>query len=137
MGGYVAKQIVKKIIACDKNVKDARVLIMGVAFKENVSDIRNSKVVDIINELKSYGISNIDAVDPYADAQEVEHEYGYKLSEEPAGKYDAIVVAVNHKQYLNLDSSSFQEIAANNCMFIDVKGVFRDNRPKGLLYWSL
>ncbi|NHB67333.1 nucleotide sugar dehydrogenase [Perlabentimonas gracilis] len=137
MGGYVAKQIVKKIIAHDKNVKDARVLVMGVTFKENVSDIRNSKVVDIINELKSYGVKNIDAVDPYADAEEVMQEYGYKLAKEPMGKYDAIVVAVNHNQYLSLDSSYFNNIASDNCIFVDVKGVFREKRPNGLMYWSL
>ncbi|MDX9771168.1 MAG: nucleotide sugar dehydrogenase [Tenuifilaceae bacterium] len=137
MGGYVAKQIVKKIIAHDKNVKDARVLVMGVTFKENVSDIRNSKVVDIINELKSYGVKNIDAVDPYADAEEVMHEYGYKLAKEPMGKYDAIVVAVNHNQYLSLDSSYFNNIASDHCIFVDVKGVFREKRPNGLMYWSL
>lgn len=137
MGGYVAKQIVKKIIAHDKNVKDARVLVMGVTFKENVSDIRNSKVVDIINELKSYGVKNIDAVDPYADAEEVMHEYGYKLAKEPMGKYDAIVVAVNHNQYLSLDSCYFNNIASDNCIFVDVKGVFREKRPNGLMYWSL
>jgi UDP-N-acetyl-D-galactosamine dehydrogenase len=137
MGGYVAKQIVKKIIAHDKNVKEARVLVMGVTFKENVSDIRNSKVVDIINELKSYGVKNIDAVDPFADAEEVMHEYGYKLSKEPSGKYDAIVVAVNHKQYLTLDAEYFNSLASDNSIFVDVKGVFRENRPNGLVYWSL
>ncbi|MDD3567882.1 MAG: nucleotide sugar dehydrogenase [Bacteroidales bacterium] len=137
MGGYVAKQIVKKIIAHDKNIKEARVLVMGVTFKENVSDIRNSKVVDIINELKSYGVKNIDAVDPYADAEEVMHEYGYTLCKEPTGKYDAIVVAVNHKQYLTLDAEYFSSLATENSIFVDVKGVFRENRPDGLVYWSL
>jgi UDP-N-acetyl-D-galactosamine dehydrogenase len=110
---------------------------MGVTFKENVSDIRNSKVVDIINELKSYGVKNIDAVDPFADAEEVMHEYGYKLSKEPSGKYDAIVVAVNHKQYLTLDAEYFNSLASDNSIFVDVKGVFRENRPNGLVYWSL
>lgn len=137
MGGYVAKQIVKKIIAHDKNIKEARVLVMGVTFKENVSDIRNSKVVDIINELKSYGVKNIDAVDPFADAEEVMHEYGYTLCKEPTGKYDAIVVAVNHKQYLTLDAEYFSSLATENSIFVDVKGVFRENRPDGLVYWSL
>ncbi|MDY0254102.1 MAG: nucleotide sugar dehydrogenase [Tenuifilaceae bacterium] len=137
MGGYVAKQIVKKIIAHDKNIKEARVLVMGVTFKENVSDIRNSKVVDIINELKSYGVKNIDAVDPFADAEEVMHEYGYTLSKEPSGKYDAIVAAVNHKQYLTLDAEYFSSLATENSIFVDVKGVFRQNRPDGLAYWSL
>lgn len=137
MGGYVAKQIVKKIIAQDKDVKKARVLIMGVTFKENVSDIRNSKVVDIIKELNSYCIKNIDAVDPYADSREIEHEYGYQLSQKPSGKYDAIVLAVNHHQYLELDNLYFKEFANENCIFVDVKGAFRKNRPEGMIYWSL
>ncbi|MDX9848423.1 MAG: nucleotide sugar dehydrogenase [Tenuifilaceae bacterium] len=137
MGGYVAKQIVKKIIAHDKNVKEARVLIMGVTFKENVSDIRNSKVVDIINELKSYGVKNIDSIDPFADAQEVMHEYGYHLAAEPKGKYDAIVVAVNHKQYLELDNSYFTNLAVKDALFVDVKGSFMKRKPNGMSYWSL
>jgi UDP-N-acetyl-D-galactosamine dehydrogenase len=137
MGGYVAKQVVKKIIAHDKNVKDARVLLMGVTFKENVSDIRNSRVVDIIRELNSYGLKQIDAIDPFADSQEVEHEYGFTLTNEPRGKYDAIIVAVNHRQYLNLPETYFQNLAAPNSIFVDVKGVFNKHKPEGLTYWSL
>ncbi|MDY0199890.1 MAG: nucleotide sugar dehydrogenase [Bacteroidales bacterium] len=137
MGAYVAKQVVKKIIACDKNVREASVLLMGVTFKENVSDIRNSKVVDIINELKSYGISKIDALDPFASSQEVEKEYGYRLVEEPSGKYDAIIVAVNHRQYIAMDNEFFIQHAADKCIFVDVKGAFVNRKPKGLSYWSL
>jgi UDP-N-acetyl-D-galactosamine dehydrogenase len=137
MGGYVAKQVVKKIIAHDKNVKDARVLLMGVTFKENVSDIRNSRVVDIIRELNSYGLKQIDAIDPFADSQEVEHEYGFTLTNELRGKYDAIIVAVNHWQYLNLPETYFQNLAAPNSIFVDVKGVFNKHKPEGLTYWSL
>lgn len=137
MGGYVAKQVVKKIIAHDKNVKDARVLLMGVTFKENVSDIRNSRVVDIIRELNSYGLKQIDAIDPFADSQEVEHEYGFTLTNELRGKYDAIIVAVNHWQYLNLPETYFQNLAAPNSIFVDVKGVFIKHKPEGLTYWSL
>ena len=137
MGAYVAKQVVKKIIASDKNVKEASVLLMGVTFKENVSDIRNSKVVDIIKELQSYGISKIDAIDPFASSKEVEHEYGYKLAAEPKGKYDAIILAVNHKQYVSLDNNFFKLYAADKCIFVDVKGVFVNRKPKGLDYWSL
>ncbi len=137
MGGYVAKQTVKKIIAADKNVKDARVLLMGITFKEDVSDIRNSKVSDIINELESYGVKNIDIIDPYADLLEVKHEYGFNMASEPNGKYDAIIVAVSHREYIALNSGFFESYAANGCVFIDVKGIFRDKRPKGLTYWSL
>jgi UDP-N-acetyl-D-galactosamine dehydrogenase len=137
MGGYVAKQTVKKIIAADKNVKDARILLMGVTFKEDVSDIRNSKVADIINELESYGIKNIDIVDPFADQIEVAHEYGFKMTDGPTGKYDAIVVAVSHKNYINLSSDFFEKFAGEGCVFVDIKGIYRNRRPKDLVYWSL
>jgi UDP-N-acetyl-D-galactosamine dehydrogenase len=137
MGDYVAKQVVKKIISVDKNIKDARVLLMGVTFKENVSDIRNSKVVDIVSELKSYCVKQIDVVDPYADTVEVNYEYGFNLADKPSGKYDAIILAVNHKDYLNLPESYLKELAGNNCIFVDIKGVFRKNKPEGMIYWSL
>lgn len=136
MGGYVAKQTVKKVIAADKNPKDARVLILGVTFKENVSDIRNSKVVDIYNELKSFGVENVDVVDPFANYKEVEREYGFATVSEPNGRYDAIIVAVSHHQFANCEESWFQQYAAQGCVFVDVKGIYR-NRIKNLSYWSL
>lgn len=136
MGGYIAKQIVKKVIAADKEVKKAKVLIMGVTFKEDVADIRNSKVVDIYKELKSYGINQIDVVDPYASSHEVKEEYGFELASQISSKYDAIVVAVSHKDYIALNSSYFESIAAKGCVFVDVKGIFRELRDK-FTYWSL
>lgn len=136
MGGYVAKQSVKKIIAADKNPKNSRVLIMGVTFKENVSDIRNSKVVDIYNELKSFGIQQIDVIDPYADSHEVKDEYGFDMVSEPNGKYDAIIVAVSHSQYINLNDDWFRNHANLGCVFVDVKGVYR-GKISSLTYWSL
>lgn len=136
MGGYVAKQTVKKIIAADKNPKDARILILGVTFKENVSDIRNSKVVDIYNELKSFGVNNVDVVDPYASPDEVKHEYGFTTVPEPSGKYDAIVVAVSHHQFVNNQEAWFEQFASSNCVFVDVKGIYR-NKINNLTYWSL
>ena len=136
MGGYVAKQTVKKMIAADKNPKDSRVLIMGVTFKENVSDIRNSKVVDIYKELQSFGVSQIDVIDAFADSHEVKEEYGFPLSNNPSGKYDAIIVAVSHNQYINLDETWFKAIAAKDCIFVDIKGIFR-NKISNFTYWSL
>lgn len=136
MGGYVAKQTVKKMIAADKNPKDARVLIMGVTFKENVSDIRNSKVVDIYRELKSFGVENIDVVDAYADTHEVKEEYGFDMVQEQTGRYDAIIVAVSHNQYLNKPESWFKQYAAERCVFVDVKGIYR-SKINELTYWSL
>jgi len=136
MGGYIAKQTVKKMIAADKNPKDSKVLIMGVTFKENVSDIRNSKVVDIYNELKSYGINKIDVVDAFADTNEVMEEYGFGLASKPSNDYDAIIVAVSHHQYLNLDEKWFDAIAGKDCVFVDIKGIFR-NKISKFTYWSL
>lgn len=142
MGGYIGKKIVKQIIAEGKSVLGAKVLIMGLTFKENVSDIRNSKVVDIIRELEDYGCV-VDVVDPYASAEEVLHEYNIKLLDQPvdgsektAGGYDAIVVAVSHKQYLNLDENYFLSLASDRAVFIDVKGIYR-NKIHKMKYWSL
>lgn len=136
MGGYIAKQVVKKVIAADKAVKKAKILIMGVTFKEDVADIRNSKVVDIYNELKSYGIHQIDVIDPHADTNEVLHEYGFNLTKNIDNSYDAIVVAVSHKEYASLDYSYFEKIAADNTVFIDVKGIYPTLKDK-FTYWSL
>jgi UDP-N-acetyl-D-galactosamine dehydrogenase len=109
---------------------------MGVTFKENVSDIRNSKVVDIYNELKSFGIQNVDVIDPYADSKEVREEYGFETTSDPKGRYDAIIVAVSHDSYLTLDEEWFLNHANNGCVFVDVKGIFREKINR-LTYWSL
>ncbi|MBI9065647.1 MAG: nucleotide sugar dehydrogenase [Salinivirgaceae bacterium] len=135
MGGYVAKQTVKKIIASDKNVKDSRVLVMGVTFKEDVSDIRNSKVVDVINELKTYSV-NVDAIDPHASKEEVMEEYGYEIKDKPEGKYDAVIVAVQHAEYKNLTEDYFKSILTENGVFVDLKGIYK-NKIQDLTYWSL
>lgn len=135
MGFYIAKQTVKKIIAAGKNVLNSRVLVMGVTFKEDVSDIRNSKVADVICELKSYGVQ-VDAVDPLANSDEVHHEYGFKLCEHIGKDYDAVIVAVNHKLYKSLDENYFASLLNNKGILIDVKGLYR-NKIKKLTYWSL
>jgi UDP-N-acetyl-D-glucosamine/UDP-N-acetyl-D-galactosamine dehydrogenase len=135
MGGYVAKQLVKKIIAQDKNIKNSRVLIMGFTFKEDVSDIRNSKVIDVYNELISYGV-NVDVVDPYADNEEVKDEYGFELLNNPRIKYDAIILAVGHKEYKLLNEDDFIKLTSDNAIFVDIKGIFK-NKISKLNYWSL
>ena len=135
MGRYVAKQLVKKLIAADKNVLRTRVLVMGVTFKENVSDIRNSKVVDVIKELQDYGV-NVDVVDPYAAPEEVEEEYNIEMKENAEGKYDAIVAAVSHKQYAGLTEEDFLKSAADKPIFVDIKGIYKDKIHK-MEYWSL
>jgi UDP-N-acetyl-D-galactosamine dehydrogenase len=135
MGGYVAKQVVKKIIKQDKNIKDARVLVMGVTFKEDVADIRNSKVVDIVRELQSFSV-NVDAIDPHASIEEVKEEYGYQMVEKASGVYDAVILAVQHAEYRDLDENYFKNLLSDKGILVDLKGVYR-GMIKNLAYWSL
>lgn len=135
MGGYIAKKIVKRMIALGKNILETRVLVMGVTFKENVSDIRNSKVVDIINELKDFGVS-VDVMDPCADIDEVYREYGFRLIEKPGNDYDAVIVAVAHDEYKVLEEEYFLNLTRESAVLGDVKGIYRGKIHK-LKYWSL
>ncbi|HRY98433.1 MAG TPA: nucleotide sugar dehydrogenase, partial [Bacteroidales bacterium] len=135
MGYYTAKQVVKKIIAAGKNVLDSRVLIMGVTFKEDVSDIRNSRVPDIYSELLSYGVS-VDVSDPHASPEEVEMEYGIRLTNGSGHDYDAIVLAVAHKEYYELTEADLIRRCRPRPVLVDVKGIFRD-KVKEMTYWSL
>jgi UDP-N-acetyl-D-galactosamine dehydrogenase len=135
MGGYVAKQTVKKIIAAGTNPADARVLVMGATFKEDVTDIRNSKVADVVKELKSFSV-HVDVTDPHADSDEVQHEYGYTLTHDFQGPYDAIIVAVNHAAYKGFDEAWFKQHLKPNGVLVDLKGTYR-NKTNGLTYWSL
>ncbi|MCA1747407.1 MAG: nucleotide sugar dehydrogenase, partial [Bacteroidales bacterium] len=98
MAAWVAKQVTIKLSNLFTNLKECRILVMGTTFKENVSDIRNSKVADVVYELKEFGMS-VEVIDPYADAAEVMEEYGYELQKETTGAYHAIVVAVGHEEY--------------------------------------
>jgi len=135
MGFYVAKQTVKKLIAMGKNLAKAKVLIMGATFKEDVEDIRNSKVADVVHEFKSYGVS-VDVIDPKADSAELMHEYGYELTTTPSNDYDAIVVAVNHKEYIKMDEGDFKKMCSDKAIIVDLKGILR-GKIKDLQYWSL
>jgi UDP-N-acetyl-D-glucosamine/UDP-N-acetyl-D-galactosamine dehydrogenase len=134
MAEHIAVQTVKKMITAGKTINSSRVLVMGATFKENVSDIRNSKVADIVKELKSFGVA-VDITDPYADSDDLKHEYGFGLSA-PSGKYDAIILAVNHVDYVNLTEDYFTSQCTEKGIFVDVKGVFRKKINK-LTYWSL
>ena len=124
MGPMIAREVVQHLIKNDKSLKGCKVLVMGATFKENVSDIRNSKVADVVNELKSYMV-NVDVTDPYADSEELMHEYGFPLVDKTGDDYDAIVMAVNHKDYLGMTEKDFQDITKSNAMFYDIKGVFK------------
>ncbi|MCD4681997.1 MAG: nucleotide sugar dehydrogenase [Bacteroidales bacterium] len=135
MGFYIAKQLVKKLIEKGKKILNTKVLVMGVTFKENVSDLRNSKVADLINELKSYGVL-VEVTDPFASQEEVKSEYGFDLTDDIADDYNAVVVAVAHEDYVKLDEVYFKSITSKNAVLVDVKGIFR-NRINDLTYWSL
>ncbi len=137
MGFYAAKQLVKKLIAADKNILRTKVLVMGVTFKENVSDIRNSKVSDLVSELQSYGVK-VEVVDPYADPEEVFEEYGFRLKQKPGNNYDAVVVAVSHEPYLSLLETDFIAMLKDKSdgILVDIKGIYRSKVSK-LKYWSL
>jgi len=136
MGGYIAKQTVKKIISQGKHIQDAKVLVLGATFKEDVSDIRNSKVIDVINELKSFQVT-VDILDPHASSEEMEHEYGIGLITETKKEYDAVIVAVNHKEYREMTEDNFKNFLKDGTgVFVDVKGIFK-GKIKDLEYWSL
>ena len=135
MGAYVARQVTLKLSSHFPNLKECRVLVMGATFKENVSDIRNSKVADVILELKEFGVQ-VDVVDPYASPEEIREEYAFELAPDIQGPYHGIVVAVNHKEYAAMDESYFESIAHPGAIFADLKGIFR-SRIKHLRYWSL
>jgi len=134
MGFYVAKNLVKKIIATGINISKSKVLVMGATFKEDVSDIRNSKVADIVKELTSFGLT-VDVADPHADSDELKHEYGFGLSK-PGKKYAGVIVAVNHKEYKGLDEKYFASLLSPKGVLVDVKGIYRGKIRK-LNYWSL
>lgn len=135
MGRYIAKKIVKKVLAQGKNILHARVLVMGITFKENVSDIRNSKVVDMVREFMDFG-AVVDVVDPYASPLAVEQEYGIELKEQPGKDYDAIVVAVAHKDYILLNENYFISLSNEKAVLGDIKGLYR-HKIKNMAYWSL
>lgn len=143
MGKYIAEQTIKLLIEANKTVKGAKVMVMGITFKENISDIRNSRVIDIINELKEYGV-NVIVCDPLADAEAVKHEYGVELTKySPNIKADAVVIAVNHDAFMkDLTVNALKKHMSNNGtkgVIVDVKGMFEPKifKDSGLLYWRL
>lgn len=135
MGFYVAKNTVKKIIATGKDISKAKVLVMGATFKEDVQDIRNSRVADVIKELKSYSLT-VDVTDPLADSHELKEEYGFELTKQLAHDYDAVIITVNHKEYMGYTEDFFASILAPQGIITDVKGIYR-GKIKKFGYWSL
>ena len=120
LGNYVASEIVKCMIKKNININGSKTLILGITFKENCPDVRNTKVVDVVNSLKSYG-TNITIYDPWADEEEVMHEYGMiSLKQIPKNKFDAIVLTVAHNKFMNLD---FSLLLKENSIIYDVKNI--------------
>ncbi|MBL7765287.1 MAG: nucleotide sugar dehydrogenase [Chitinophagaceae bacterium] len=135
MASYVAKKTVQNMIKSGRDIVKSKVLVMGATFKENVSDIRNSKVADLVKELNGYSLK-VDVVDPHADSEELHHEYGFSLTPEIGQDYDAVIVAVNHHDYEKLDNAFFKGITTPNALMVDLKGIYR-NKITDMQYWSL
>ena len=125
MAGYVAKKVLQHIIQHTGNIKDAKVLVMGATFKENVSDIRNSKVADVVKELKSFSL-NVDITDPHASSEELNHEYGFELTGMVGKNYDAIIIAVPHAGYKDYDDAYFASLTKPDALIFDLKGTYRN-----------
>jgi UDP-N-acetyl-D-galactosamine dehydrogenase len=135
MGKYVAKKVIQHIIKNNGDIKSSKVLIKGATFKENVSDIRNSRVNDVVKALKEFYV-NVDVEDPYADSEELKHEYGFGLTEKIANDYDAVIITVPHKDFIPLDDNYFTGITKAHGLVADLKGIYR-NKITNRNYWSL
>jgi len=135
MGSYVAKKVIQHIIQYTSDVKAAKVLVMGATFKENVTDIRNSKVADVVNALKDYHL-NVEVTDAFANSNSLKEEYGFPLIHNIADNYDAVIIIVPHNPYKELDDKYFSSITKKDALIADIKGIYRGkivNRE----YWSL
>ncbi|MEO8404642.1 MAG: nucleotide sugar dehydrogenase [Chitinophagaceae bacterium] len=135
MAKHVAKKVVQHIIKHAGDVKASKVLVKGATFKENVSDIRNSKVADVVSALRAFYV-NVDVEDPYADSDELNHEYGFKLAEKTGTDYDAVIITVPHEEYKNLDDAYYASITKSHGLIADLKGIYR-NKITNRNYWSL
>jgi len=131
---FIAKRLVQTLIEKGKNPRGCKVLVMGITFKENVSDIRNSKVVDLVRELMDYSL-NVHVVDPYASPNEVAHAYGISMVEKPVGKYDAIVLAVGHEPYQKFEKKEFDKLSRDELILFDIKGIRNGEMFEN--YWRL
>jgi UDP-N-acetyl-D-galactosamine dehydrogenase len=140
MGKYVAENTLKQLIKAGRQIEGCKILVMGITFKENCPDIRNSKVIDIINELKEYEIE-VDIVDPLAEESEVQREYGMNLSKlEDVTDIDAIIFAVPHEKFKNITLKDLKKIYKDDkLVLIDIKGMFSKKVAEDLnyLYWRL
>jgi UDP-N-acetyl-D-galactosamine dehydrogenase len=131
---FIAKRVVQGLIEQGKNPGKSKVLVMGITFKEDVADIRNSKVVDLIKELQDYSIQ-VEVVDPYGSPEELQRNYGIALLPAPTGNYDSIVLAVGHQAYRNLTPADFEHWSQGPACLFDIKGVLEAKQFAN--YWRL
>jgi len=136
MGAYIGRKAVQLMILEGVNILGAKALVLGTTFKENVKDIRNSKVIDVVKELISFGIK-VDIFDPLANEEEFKKEYNLELIKKTEGKYQAIILAVCHNQFKNIDQDYLDKRMEGKMVFIDVKGFLRNSSLKNITYWSL
>lgn len=136
MPAFIAKRLVQMLAQRNKNPNECKVLIMGITFKENVADIRNSKVIDVVKELQQYAV-NVHITDPLASPNEVSNKYNLTLSDKPSTAYDAVLVAVNHNEYRDLTLGYFKSIMTSDPILVDLKGIYQRPAENGLLYWRL
>jgi UDP-N-acetyl-D-galactosamine dehydrogenase len=136
MPAFIAKRLVQMLIQRGKNPSQTKVLVMGITFKENVADIRNSKVADLVRELMDYSI-HVHVTDPYASPNELAHEYKLMLVDNISDDYDAVIVAVSHDAYTKLTIPYFKNIMTKNPILVDLKAIYPKPNDNGLLYWRL
>lgn len=136
MSSHVATRLVQLLVQEGKQLKAANVLIMGVTFKENVSDIRNSKVADVVYALKEFSV-NVDVVDPHASHEEVHEEYGFEMIDAPNKQYDAVIVAVAHDEYKSLDKTYFKSMMNGTAIVVDLKNLYSKEDMNDIIVWSL
>lgn len=137
MPAFIAKRLVQMMIQKGKNLSTSKVLVLGITFKENVADIRNSKVVDVVRELMDYSV-HVHIHDPHASPNEVAHAYKMTLQDEISTGYDAVIVAVAHREFQDLDHAFFTKIMKENPILLDIKGIYDRKLMNGTLtYWRL
>jgi UDP-N-acetyl-D-galactosamine dehydrogenase len=137
MPAFIAKELVQHLLKADKNPKTSKVLVLGVTFKENVADIRNSKVVDVVRELMDFGV-NVHVYDPHASPNEVAHEYGLTMVDGIGKEYDAIVVAVAHQDFREKTLDDYRAMSKSDLLLFDLKGMYnRGELNEGEIIWRL
>jgi UDP-N-acetyl-D-galactosamine dehydrogenase len=135
MARNVARKIIRHVLRTTPDLNKASVLVKGVTFKENVSDIRNSKIIDTVKEILAFNIK-VDIEDPYADGEEVLREYGLRLANSVGKEYDAVLITVPHDPYLKLEEDHYLSITKPTACIADLKGIMR-NKIKQREYWTL